>query len=377
MFEKLKKLHHQELFLYGFFISYGLGTLIASILALLLDQPLNMIVTLSASVVTLMTYIYYKKYKYYELTALALLWNASIVVFIHIILNKYSIDIAFSLLIPMAASLLLSKKSLFLHGSIYLFILIGLFVYGYFSYPEHPFLHDPNLMASYFMLTFFVFAFGATYHFAIASSYTRLEKANQQKAFLLKEIHHRVKNNLNIVASILGLEKFESNTKEVHQLIMKNKLRIESIAMVHEILYKNSNLEHIDFETYIRKLSKHILTTESQDNSIDITFDIVKLELNIEPMMQFGIILNELITNSIKHAFSAKGGKISIALAHVEDGYTLTYKDNGKGSLSKPKGFGSSLIEMSIQQMDGQLKHSIHNGFMCEIFFIPFTNKNR
>jgi len=369
MFENLRKLHHQELFLYGFFVSYGLGTFIASILAFLLEQPVNMLVTLIACAVTLITFVYYKKYKNYQRTALALLWNASIVVFIHIILNKYSIDIAFSLLIPMAASLLLSKKSLLLHGNIYLLILIGLFMYGFAVYPEHPFLHDPHLMASYFMLTFFVIAFGATYHFAIASSYKRLEESNKQKAFLLKEIHHRVKNNLNIVASILGLEKFESDTEEVHQLIMKNKLRIESIAMVHEILYENSNLEHIDFESYVRKLSKHILTTESQDNSIEMRFDIVKLELNIEPMMQFGIILNELITNSIKHAFAAKGGKISIALARVEDGYTLTYKDNGKGSLSKPKGFGSSLIEMSIQQLDGQLKYSVEDGFKYEISF--------
>ena len=151
MFQNLKTMHHQELFLYGFFISYGLGTFIASILALLLDQPLNMIVTLLATFVTILTFIHYHTHKKYVFTALALLWNASIVVFAHVLLNKYSIDIAFTLLIPMAASLILSKKALLLHGSLYLLILILLFIYGYITYPEHTFLHNPNLMASYFM----------------------------------------------------------------------------------------------------------------------------------------------------------------------------------------------------------------------------------
>ena len=369
MLQNLKTMHHQELFLYGFFISYGLGTAIATILAFLLNQPLNMIVTLFATFITLLTYLHYLKHHDYHFSALALLWNASIVVFAHVLLNHYSIDIAFTLLVPMAASLLLSKKSLLFHGSVYLLILIALFIYGFMAYPEHPFLHNPNLMASYFMLTFFVLAFGATYHYAIASSYERLEKANKQKAFLLKEIHHRVKNNLNIVASILGLEKFESDTKEVHKLINQNKLRIESIAMIHEILYKSDDLENIDFKTYISKLTNHILATESTAEIIDIQLDIVELKLNIEAMIQFGIIINELVTNSIKHAFEGNKGIITIVLQKHETHYKLIYHDNGVGLRKTKFGFGQNLIKISAQQLDATLDITSNDGLTYTLIF--------
>jgi len=369
MFKNLKDMHHQELFLYGFFISYGLGTFIATILGLLLEEPLNMLVTLFATFVTILTFIHYHIHKKYTFTALALLWNASIVVFAHVILNKYSIDIAFTLLIPMAASLILSKRELLFHGSLYLVILVLLFIYGYITYPEHPFLHNPNLMASYFMLTFFVFSFGATYHFAIASSYERLEKSNKQKAFLLKEIHHRVKNNLNIVASILGLEKFQSNTEEVHKLISQNKLRIESIAMVHEILYQSEDLENIDFKIYISKLTEHILATESSQDNIHLHLDIVALKFNIEAMIQFGIIINEFMTNSIKYAFPNKKGKIHITLQKHEHNYKLIYEDNGIGLQGKESGFGQNLINISVQQLEGTLKMINKDGLRYEILF--------
>jgi len=241
-------------------------------------------------------------------------------------------------------------------------------IYGYFIYPDNPILHNTTAMMGLIISYVFMTMFGFSYYISTYIYQRKLEQSNHQKEILLKEIHHRVKNNLNIVASILGLEKFESDTKEVHKLIHQNKLRIESIAMVHEILYESSDLEQIDFKTYIQKLTTHILQTEA-DKKIDVKLDIVKLSLNIESMMQFGIIINELITNSIKHAFHKQKGEINISLVKHEHEYKLIYQDNGMGLQGKQKGFGSSLIEMSVQQLGGRLHMSSDNGILYKIYF--------
>jgi len=370
MIKNIKSMHHQELFLYGYFIGYSLGLLISISLSLfVLQDYISILATIPSLGFVIYLYLHYNKHKLYRFAALGLLLNSTFVVFFHVLHNKYSLDIAFLLIIPMAAAIILSKKDLFLYGTLYYVGIIVLFIYGYFYYPHHLFLHNAQLMSSFVVLNFFVFAFGATYHFAITQSYERLEESNKQKAFLLKEIHHRVKNNLNIVASILGLEKFESNIEEVHKLINQNKLRIESIAMVHEILYQSDDLENIDFKTYITKLIEHIMATEVKEMTIDLHIDIVELKLNIEAMIQFGIIINEMLTNSIKYAFPKKKGHISIILQKHEHYYKLIYKDDGIGLKSTVSGFGQNLITISIQQLDAKLTTINKNGLRYEIVF--------
>jgi len=120
--------------------------------------------------------------------------------------------------------------------------------------------------------------------------------------------------------------------------------------------------------SYVQKLSQHILDTEA-DTNIEVEIDIVPLHLSIESMMQFGIILNELMTNSIKYAFSNKKGKIKISLIKYEHRYKLLYEDNGIGIDKQTKGLGSNLIEMSVQQLGAKLDISNDNGVKYEIYF--------
>jgi len=301
-----------------------------------------------------------------------LLWSVAFIIFSHVLINDFEKDIVYSLMLPMTAPILLSRKKLIFHGGIYLLITLVVVVYGFIT---HQF-SDPRSISGFVILSGFVLLFGTTYHLTIEASYKKLEESNKQKDFLLKEIHHRVKNNLNIVASILGLEKFESNIDEVHKLINQNKLRIESIAMVHEILYESSDLENINFKTYVKKLTTHILNTESHDENIKLNLNIIKLSLSIEDMMQFGIVINELMTNSIKYAFPKKTGIISITLVQEEHCYKFTYQDNGIGLQNTKQGFGSSLIEMSVQQLDGELTIIHQNGLSHEICFKGAKNEN-
>jgi len=314
----------------------------------------------------------YNKNRDFEEMSLMLLWSIAFIIFSHVFINDFEKDIVYTLMLPMTAPILLSQKKLIFHGGVYLAITIAIVIYGFIT---HQFT-DPRSISGFAILSGFVMLFGTTYHIAIEESYKKLEESNRQKAFLLKEIHHRVKNNLNIVASILGLEKFESDIEEVHKLINQNKLRIESIAMVHEILYESSDLEKINFKTYISKLSEHILNTESHNGNIEIKLNIVKLNLSIEEMMQFGIIINELMTNSIKYAFPKEKGLITITLVQEEHCYKLTYQDNGIGLQQTKQGFGSSLIEMSVQQLDGELNIINHHGLTHEICFKGKKDEN-
>ena len=101
--------------------------------------------------------------------------------------------------------------------------------------------------------------------------------------------------------------------------------------------------------------------------------DIVELKLSIEAMIQFGIIINELITNSIKHAFEGKEGNISIILQKHEKHYVLTYKDDGRGMQSEQKGFGQNLISISAKQLDASVQITNHDGLKYEF---NFTKEN-
>ena len=372
MFDTWKKLQYKELFLYVFFVTFFIGTFSISIVSLFLGHTLSFIVTASSFCFGFYMLYDYAVQQHTERSSVMLLWVIAFIVFAHIFINGFNTDVIYILLLPMTAPILLSRKTLLRHATIYLIISLFILVYGL----QSGAFNNPRSISGFSVLSVFVFLFGSTYHIAIEESYKKLEESNRQKDFLLKEIHHRVKNNLNIVASILGLEKFESDVEEVHKLINKNKLRIESIAMVHEILYENSNLEHIDFKTYLQKLCKHIIATESSAENIGLHLNIVQLSLNIETMMQFGIIINELITNSIKHAFISNKGQISIALVQQEHNYKLTYRDNGAGMQNSTKGFGTNLIEMSIQQIEGTLEVHHTHGLQYDIYFNEVENAN-
>jgi len=372
MLKNFKELQYKELFLYIFFITLIMGTFSISIVSLFLKNYPSLLITGLSFLFGLFMIYRYNRNKDFNEMALMLLWSVALIIFSHVFINDFEKDIVYTLMLPMTAPILLSRKQLLFHGSIYLFITFCVVIYGFIT---HQF-SDPRAISGFAILSGFVLLFGTTYHLTIEASYKKLEESNKQKAFLLKEIHHRVKNNLNIVASILGLEKFESNIEEVHKLINQNKLRIESIAMVHEILYESSDLENIDFKTYISKLTTHILNTESHDENIELKLNIIKLSLSIEEMMQFGIIINELMTNSIKYAFPKKKGVISITLIQEEHCYKLTYQDNGIGIQGIKQGFGSSLIEMSIQQLDGELTIINQNGLSHEICFKGEKNEN-
>ena len=375
MFRNVKNIYYKELFLYGFYISYIGLTSIATLIDFAIENYGDALVDLISVIVSSIAFWFYLKNKEYELASIILFWIASAVVFLFVIQNEFDISIIFTLLIPLVAFILLSTKRVILHVGIY-FVLLGLiFAYGYQQFDTHPLLYEAKHMSAYVIAMLFVISFGIFYHIAIEQSFRELELANDQKTFLLKEIHHRVKNNLNIISSILGLQKLESTSKEVHDLIDQNRLRLESIAMAHEILYRYDSLTNIDFESYVKRLTEYILKTESQGN-IDVEINVVPLKLSIETMIQFGLLVNELMTNSIKYAFS-EGGKITLSLSKLECGYQFLYADNGRGyKQNENSGFGQLLIEMTVEQLNGTLLIESDKGVCYRICLKGLDDEN-
>jgi len=160
-----------------------------------------------------------------------------------------------------------------------------------------------------------------------------LRKSLEEKETLLKEIHHRVKNNLQIVSSLLSFQKNTLHDQEAIDKIIESQSRIRSIALVHESIYQSKILSEINFGEYSRKLIAELTTTfGSIAEQIKIVNDIRDIVLSVNQVMPLGLILNELLANSFKHAFNGRKDGILNLSFHVEgEEYVCVIKDNGPG----------------------------------------------
>ena len=131
-----------------------------------------------------------------------------------------------------------------------------------------------------------------------------LKSSLNEKEILLKEIHHRVKNNLQIISSILNLQSESIEDKYALELFNESQARINSMALIHERLYRSSQFEYVDFSSYLRDLTNYLISSHQTSlHNIDVNMDIKDVNLNIDTAVPCGLIINELIINSIKHAF--------------------------------------------------------------------------
>lgn len=190
-----------------------------------------------------------------------------------------------------------------------------------------------------------------------------LEKKNEEKEFLLKEIHHRVKNNLGIVSSLLDLQAEKIKDPKIVAAIEESRNRVYSMSMIHQQLYQGKNLSSIGMKEYLIDLSQHILDSFGGEGVVTYNYDLEEMELDVDTAIPIGLIVNELLTNSYKHAFpNNRQGMISITCKHLkEDHILLEVADNGIGLLQFDKedeegsGFGTQLIDLLIHQLDGSI----------------------
>lgn len=190
-----------------------------------------------------------------------------------------------------------------------------------------------------------------------------------EKETLLAEIHHRVKNNLAVVSGLLGLQASYLEDEKAKKLFQESRDRIHSMALIHDKLYQHETLAKIDFCAYINDLVEHIKQSYTSTNT-DINFSVVcnDIFLDIKNAVPCGLILNELISNSCKHAFKdRKEAEIKIVCTKMGDKFTMAVRDNGIGfdvkkAFEKPNSLGLTLINALSGQVGGQVKTTYENG---------------
>lgn len=206
---------------------------------------------------------------------------------------------------------------------------------------------------------------------------TQLDKRNRENELLLKEIHHRVKNNLEIVSSLLELQSSIIDDPTVQEAVNSSKSRVYSMGIIHQKLYQSDQLTTVEMRDYLINLSENISNLFSPDGKIKIECNMPELVLDVDTAMSVGLIANEVLTNSFKYAFEGKNeGKIEINMKPEgpdEDNIELQIKDNGIGrdndKPSKGTGFGTMLIELLTKQLGGTLTYKVDNGTMVSLFF--------
>ena len=201
---------------------------------------------------------------------------------------------------------------------------------------------------------------------------------------MLKEIHHRVKNNLFVVSSLLDFQSNYVDDPEVNKLLENCQNRITAMAMVHQHLYGNSELDRINFANYIESLLDNLAYSQaSKERNINLILDLEPIELNIESANPCGLIVNELVSNALEHAFGDRSsGNIWLKLQNENDRVVLTIQDDGVGfkaglDLHNSDSLGLELVCTLVEQLEAEIKLDQTIGTKIEIVFDELNYDNR
>lgn len=195
-----------------------------------------------------------------------------------------------------------------------------------------------------------------------------------EKDILLTELHHRVKNNLAVIAGLFSLKLDSIKNEEAREVLLESRNRVRSMALIHNRLYKASNFANVNFEEYIYELVNEIkLSYPAIANSISLNTHISNITLNVNTAIPCGLILNELLSNCYKHAFKGKTtGAIFISFSKIGDKIQLIVKDNGIGlkpDYEQSESLGITVIQSLCEQLEGQCAYTVEDGTCFTLTF--------
>lgn len=195
-----------------------------------------------------------------------------------------------------------------------------------------------------------------------------------EKEVLLAEVYHRVKNNMNIVTSLLNLKKNSTDSFEVREALEECRNRVYSMALVHQKVFNSKDIARLNFKDYAEDLMKDILDSLSGSKTVETHLHIEDVQLELTNAIPCGLILNELITNSYKHAGEkGKQIEISVTLKQMNGVVELEVRDNGpgieKGKQNKPNSLGIELIKSLAEQIGGEYSFTNDNGLVFKLRF--------
>lgn len=199
-----------------------------------------------------------------------------------------------------------------------------------------------------------------------------IEKSLEEKEFLMKEIHHRVKNNLQIVSSLLSLQSNYITDNQALEAVKDSQNRVHSMSLIHQSLYSEENLSSINVRDYITQLILNLCNSyNTEERNIRITYDISPFMIDVDTIVPIGLIINEVITNAIKHAFvGKKNGQIKLTIHEENNGLKISVYDNGIGvqeNAQNKNSFGLKLIQAFLKKLNGTMKIWNEDGTKLEL----------
>jgi two-component sensor histidine kinase len=224
------------------------------------------------------------------------------------------------------------------------------------------------------VMLYWQFRLKQTTNFIISHKNSQLQHLLTEKEWLLKEIHHRVKNNLQIVMSLLNSQSAYIDNEPALTAIHNSQHRVHAMSLIHQKLYSSENLSTIDMSLYIREMVSYLADSFDTGQRIRFEFNIEPLEMDVSQAVPMGLILNEAITNSIKYAFpDGKNGVISISLSSTSPyRYLLIISDNGIGlpvDCKKTGSLGMSLMRGLSEDIDGNFSIESNKGTIIKVSF--------
>ena len=204
---------------------------------------------------------------------------------------------------------------------------------------------------------------------------SKIEQENniQEKENLLKEVHHRVKNNLQIISSLLNLQARYTKNDSAKQSLKQSQYRISSMAMIHEMLYKSDDITKIHFEDYLTTLTSSLVDSiRGNSTGLELNISAPSIDIDLDTAVNLGLLINEIFTNAIIHGIpEGKKGRIYVHVIKKDDDLTLLMGDNGIGFHEKDasESLGLQLIETFSDQLDGKLIRTIKDGTHYKLSF--------
>jgi two-component sensor histidine kinase len=205
-----------------------------------------------------------------------------------------------------------------------------------------------------------------------------IERSLREKEILLKEIHHRVKNNLQLVSSLLSLQSTYIQDAHALDAVKESRNRVHSMALIHQDLYQEDDLTGIEVQEYIGKLCENLFNSYNiRPGRVHLIRDIQPLHLDVEIVVPLGLMLNELITNCLKYAFPEGEGTIKIIVEESSNRLKICVYDNGVGlapdiNITESGTFGFKMIHAFVQKMKGDIKIYSEDGTKVELLVRNF-----
>jgi two-component system, sensor histidine kinase PdtaS len=199
-----------------------------------------------------------------------------------------------------------------------------------------------------------------------------ISKSLDEKETLLKEIHHRVKNNLQVISSLLSLQSRYIEDKDAKALVNEGQNRVKSMALIHQKLYQHNNLTGVEALDYVQNLTATLRSAYGIDpNRVNVKYDIDKMNVDVDTIIPIGLILNELISNSFKYAFpDERKGELNICFKEKGDKLELVVKDNGVGSsteINKADSFGMRMIQSLSRKLEAKINFDFSDGIEASL----------